>query len=934
MRMGVNRADPTGVQHLASEGYNRRPGPPLVDNESRFHALDVPAVISAIESSEDGLRDIEARRRLESNGPNALTTRGGPTWPRKLAEQFIQPLVVVLIGAAVLSLVLRDYVDACVIAGVVVLNALIGFLQEYRAEQAIAALARLVVTEATVVRDGVARRVPSEQLVIGDVVLIQSGDTVPADLRLVSAKGLRVEEAALTGESLPVDKSPERLPLETPLGDRRNLAFAGAQVTSGQARGIVVATGDRTETGRIAGLMASTKQLETPLLGRIARLSQQLVWIILAIAAILFLVEALRGSPLRATFNAAVALAVGAIPEGLPAAVTILLAVGVSAMARRNALIRRLPAVETLGSTTVICSDKTGTLTENQMTVTAVLIGDSEYEVTGVGFDVAGEVRHDGAVITGTEHAVGECLRAGALCNDARLTNRASGVTIEGDPTEAALLVAARKIGIDELALAAWPRRDVVPFESQHMYMATLHESSDRECVMYVKGSSDALLDRCVDELREDGTVSSIDRSAVHAAVRRLAARGLRVLVVARRRFLDQRTISHESVGQLTLVGLVAMIDPPRPEAKRAVAACSRAGVKVKMITGDHAVTATAIAAELGLEGLREDDGRLRAMTGTELASIPPELLPEIADDVAVFARVAPEQKLALVRALRQRGHVVAMTGDGVNDAPALKQADIGVAMGRGGTDVARSASAMVLTDDNFATIAAAVEEGRAVYDNLVKFIAWTLPTNGGSATVLLAGVLFGALLPVLPVQLLWMNMATAVLLGTALVFEPREPGLMSRPPRKVDAPLVDVGLAVRTAVVSIAMGASAFVLFTWARDRGLSDAQARTIAVNTIVVIEVGYLFACRSLRLPLSQIGLFTNRWVFVGALFMLLAQLAFTYVPAMNRLFHSAPIDAWWWGVMSAIGATVFVIAELQKYFSTDAVDGGVTCKRTKS
>ena len=886
-----------------------------------WHAMDLEAVFAAFETKAHGLDGAEAERRLARDGPNALTERRGGSWVRKLAAQFVQPLVVVLIGAGALSIVLGDLVDAAVIGGVVVVNGLIGFLQEHRAEQAIAALGRLVVTEATVVRDAELRRVRSEELVVGDIVALQSGDTVPADLRLFAVKDLRVEEAALTGESVPTEKSIGVLPADTPLGDRTNLAFAGSPVIFGQARGVVVATGDRTEAGRIAGLMANTKPLETPLTTRIARLSRLLVWLILGVATFLFALEAARGRPLDDTFNAAVALAVGAIPEGLPAAVTILLAVGVSAMAKRNALIRRLPAVETLGSTTVICSDKTGTLTENQMTVTVLAVGGVEHEVTGVGFDPKGDVLCDGAPI-GREPSspVVECLRAGALCNDTRLLLGDEGPKVEGDPTEAALIVAARKVGLDDEVLASWRRLDVVPFESAHMYMATLHArpgGAGDAPMMYVKGSSDALLGRCVDRLASDGGREPVDVAAVHAEVESLAARGLRVLVLARREFpAKTREIGHDSVSGLTMLGLVGMIDPPRPEAKRAVADCQRAGVKVKMITGDHAVTAAAIASELGLRGALEPSGRLRAVTGKELAALPEGELPALADDVAVFARVAPEQKLALVRALQVRGHIVAMTGDGVNDAPALKQADIGVAMGRGGTDVARSAAAMILTDDNFATIAAAVEEGRGVYDNLVKFVAWTLPTNGGEATVLLAAVVFGAELPVLPVQILWVNMTTAVLLGTTLVFEPGEPGLMTRPPRPVDAPILDGNLGVRTLLVSVAMGAAAFGFFEWAQHLGLSDAAARTVAVNTIVVVEVGYLFACRSLRLSIVEVGLLRNPWTFAGAALMIVAQLAFTYLPVMNRLFHSAPIEAWWWGVMSAVGASVFVAAELKK------------------
>jgi len=887
-----------------------------------WHALSTEATLAAVASAPDGLPSSEAATRLDRDGPNILSERRGASWIRKLAEQFLQPLVVVLLGAVGLSVFLGDFVDAAVIGAVVVLNGLIGFFQEYRAEQSISALSKTILTEATVLRDGRARRVPSRDLVRGDVVVLQSGDTVPADLRLVDVKDLKVEEAGLTGESVPSEKRLTLLPEDTSVGDRENMAFAGSAVTYGVARGVVVATGDATETGRIADLMAATAALETPLTRRIAQLSRVLVWLILGLAAALVVVEWLRGAPLANTFNAVVALAVGAIPEGLPAAVTILLAVGVSSMAKRGALIRRLPAVETLGSTTVICSDKTGTLTENQMTVTTVLAGGELFAFTGVGFDGAGELQRDGArVAPDASLALLEALRAGALCNDTRLVRTGAELKVEGDPTEAALTVAAQKGGLDEASLASFSRLDVVPFESVHMYMASLHEGAE-SATLYVKGSSDALLARCVERLEADGRISPFEEEAVHREVDAMAARGLRVLVMARRKLpVGTRRAVHADVSQLTFLGLVGMIDPPRAEAKRAVAACLGAGIKVKMITGDHAVTAAAIARELGLEGARDGAGRLRAVTGRELAAMPAEELAAVADDAAVFARVAPEQKLSLVRALQSRGHVVAMTGDGVNDAPALKQADIGVAMGKNGTDVARSASAIILTDDNFATIAAAVEEGRGIYDNLVKFIAWTLPTNGGEGLVLLAAVLFGTTLPVLPVQLLWVNLATA-LLGTTLIFEPREPGLMQRRPRPASASILDRALGIRTAVVSLAVGSAAFGCFEWAQLHDLSDEASRTIAVNTIVVVEVGYLFACRSLSLPSWRIGLFTNPTVWLGAAVMLGVQLALTYVPIMNRLFHTAPIDLWWWGVMTAIGLVVFVLAEAKKAWSVKA------------
>ena len=880
-----------------------------------WHAAAIDDVLAGIGTGADGLTEEEAQARLRRAGPNQLTRRRGPSAWRVLGEQFLQPLVIVLIGAVGVSFALGDVVDAIVIAAVVVGNALIGFVQERRAQEAIAALDRLVVTEATVVRAGRARRVPSRELVVGDVVKVQSGDAVPADLRLIEVRDLQVDEAALTGESVPVAKAAAPVAADASIGDRASMAFAGTGVTYGQARGVVVATGDATETGRIAGLLATTRAVETPLTRRIASLSRTLVWVILAFAGAMFALELARGASFAATFNAAVALAVGAIPEGLPAAVTVLLAVGVSTMARRRALIRRLPAVETLGSTTVICSDKTGTLTENQMTVTAIVAGGVEHEVTGVGYE------GEGAVGGEVGETAREALLAGALCNDTRLARRDGGaLAVEGDPTEAALLVAARKAGLDDATLARWPRRDAVPFESQHMYMATLHDGPDG-AVVYVKGSSEALVSRCVDALGPAGEPASFDARAVLAEVDRLAARGLRVLCVARRLVpADTARIDHGDVRDLTFLGLVGMIDPPRAEALHAVATCRRAGIRVKMITGDHAVTAAAIAEAIGLDGERGADGRLRAVTGQELARCDDATFAALAERVAVFARVAPEQKLRLVQALQRAGHVVAMTGDGVNDAPALQQADIGVAMGKNGTDVARGAAAMILTDDNFATIEAAVEEGRGVYDNLVKFIAWTLPTNGGEALVLLAAIVAGTVLPILPVQLLWINLATALVLGIALVFEPKEPGLMDRPPRPVGTPILGRAIVVRVVLVSCLLGAAAFGCFSLAQAQGLSIEQSRTIVVNTIVVVEVGYLFGCRSLRLPMWRLGLFSNRWIWGGATAMLALQVGFTYLPVMNRLFHTAPLPPVWWLYASAAGAAVLVVVELKKVIAS--------------
>lgn len=879
-----------------------------------WHATDVEVVVAELKSDvSSGLTAAEAQARLSRDGDNRLTVSTGPSAFRRFLSQLTQPLVLILIVAAVVKLFLEDPVDAAVIGMVVLLNAVIGYLQESRAEQSIAALDKLVVTEATVIRDGGKQRIHSHQLVVGDVVVLQSGDGVPADLRLMSARELQIEEAALTGESVPAQKTLLVLSADTSLGDRTNLAFAGTAVTFGTGTGLVVATGDRTETGRIAGLLAKVAPTSTPLTRKIEGLSKLLLWVILAVAAALVIVEVLRGAHWSEAFDAAVALAVGAIPEGLPAAVTVLLAVGVSAMAGRGALVRKLPAVETLGSTTVICSDKTGTLTENQMTVTHVWVADATFTMSGVGYEQPGE-------FVGPSDARAqalECLFGAALCTDTRLVVAEGRTKVEGDPTEAALLVAAKKVHLTDRLAKIHRRLDVLPFESQHMFMATLVESEEG-VVAWVKGSSDALLKRCERNASSEGA-APFDLHHVTAEVERLGEQGLRVLVIARKPFEPTvRAVTHQDLDAgLVFVGLVGMIDPPRAEATAAIAQVQHAGILVKMITGDHAATASAIASSLGIEGKRDASARLVAVTGLELDRVDEAALPALAHEVAVFARVAPEQKLRLVKALQSRGHIVAMTGDGVNDAPALKQADLGVAMGRAGTDVARKASSMILTDDNFATIAAAVEEGRSVFENMLKYLAWSLPTNGAQGFTLLIAVAAGVNLPILPVQMLWVNMATAVLIGTALIFEPREADLMNRPPRAVSMPLLDGAMLFRIGFVSVISAALVFGAWHWALViEKLSIEASRTVAVNAIVVVGVGYLFACRSLTWPISKVGLFTNPWVWLGAIVMLLAQLAFTYAPFMQRLFHTADLAPIWWVRLTAAGVIVFVIVEAKK------------------
>jgi len=872
-------------------------------------------------SAEHGLTTAEAARRLREHGPNEMTERAGtPGW-KKFLLQFHQVLVYVLLVASAKAAFLGEFVDAAVIFGVVFLNAIVGYLQEAKAERAIGALSKMLRTEATVRRDGRKQRVPAAQLVPGDVVLLQSGDRVPADLRLFIVRSLQCDEAALTGESVPAEKSADTLPAGTGLGDRRNVAFAGTLVTYGQGEGVVTGTGDRTETGRIATLIAEAVDLMTPLTKKIQHFSKVLVYVILALAVITFLIGWLRGNPADEMFMAAIALAVGAIPEGLPAAVTITLAIGVSRMARRRAIIRKLPAVETLGSTTVICSDKTGTLTENQMTVREIYAGGGWFTLTGNGYSPEGSILSGDRPIATADHpALAETLCAGVLCNDTLLVSDENGrPKVQGDPTEAALLVAGQKAGFGHTDThAASPRLDVIPFESEHMFMATLHEAEPR--VIYKKGALDRLLTRCDRALQADGTEGPLDAEAVRAAGDRMAAQGLRVLAFARRHVApDHSDLAHEHVAEgLTFLGLQGMIDPPREEAAQAVRECLGAGIAVKMITGDHAVTAAAIAGQLGLRGATQPDGSLRAITGGELSRLPTDALPQIAEETAVFARVAPEQKLRLVQALQSRGHVVAMTGDGVNDAPALKQADIGVAMGITGTDVAKGAAAMVLTDDNFASIKAAVEEGRNVFDNLVKFIVWTLPTNGGEGLLLLTAIVLGAQLPVLPVHLLWINLTTAIFLGLMLVFEPKEPGVMSRPPRDPKEPLLSKPLVMRTLFVSFLMQLGGYGLFVWEqRSHGAPVEEARTIVTNLIIVVEAFYLLNCRSLTHPFVRLGWFSNLWIWGGIAVMLAVQLLFNYVPLMNRLFHTAPARPETWLHVATVGFVIFLVIEAEKW-----------------
>lgn len=891
----------------------KRPAPgPNGTPDPAHHGLPLHEVVLLLETDPvQGLPAEEAVRRQAQFGANVLPRSRKRGFARKVARQFNNPLVYVLLAAAAVTVVLGEYLDAGVILAVVLVNTIIGLVQEIRAEAALDALHHLVRTRAVVKRSGHRTEIPSEELVPGDLVLLEAGDKVPADLRLVRVSGLRADESALTGESDAVAKNEVVLPPTTPVADRRNMVYNGTLVTAGTGEGVVVAIGGETELGEIHRLMGAVQPVATPLTQKLARFSMTLTVAILALAAVAFLAGVARGQHPADMFTAAVALAVGAIPEGLPAAVTVTLAIGVRRMARRRAVVRRLPVVETLGSTTVICSDKTGTFTKNQMTVRSLWTPSGRYEVTGSGYGPEGLVLPEGAVPgrqeEGTTAPTGDSalhwsLLAGAACNDARVVREGQVWQAQGDPTEAAMLVASGKGGVDvQQFLAANPRTGALPFTSERQYMATLHSprSSDDDHaghqIVLVKGAVERVLELCTGQMDSHGDSTILDKRAVLDAAHEFAGTGLRVLATAVMR-LPRNTVLDDSLldRRMTLTGLQAMYDPPREAAAAAVTACHEAGVAVKMITGDHVGTAATIAEAVGLTTGR--DGT--ALTGSELDAIPAGQLPDAVERATVFARVSPEQKLRLIGALQSRGHVAAMTGDGVNDAPALRQANVGIAMGRSGTEVAKEAADIVLTDDDFATIEAAVEEGRNVFDNLTKFIVWTLPTNMGEGLVILVAILLGTTLPVLPTQILWINMTTAVALGLMLAFEPKEPGLMSRPPRAPDRPLLTWTLTLRVLLVSALLVAGTWWIFELELAGGASLAEARTAAVNLFVAVELFYLFSCRSLTRSGWRIGPFSNRWMVLGVLVQAAGQLAITYSPVMNDLFHTAPItgEAW--------------------------------------
>jgi magnesium-transporting ATPase (P-type) len=888
-----------------------------ISNQNRaWHAATADDAMAAQASGPNGLSEAQASERLRTFGANRLPApkRRGPLM--RFLAQFKDALVYLLIAAAAITAGLGHGIDAGVILAVVLVNAVIGYIQEGKAEKALDAIRDMLAPTASVIRDGHRKAVASDEVVPGDIVLIEAGDRVPADLRLIDANGLRIDEAVLTGESMAADKAVTPVAEDSSLGDRTSMAFSGTLATYGQGQGLVVATGARTEVGRISGLLTEVTRLETPLL---RQMSEFATWMAAAILGLAVLVLSLgllvHGYGFSEIFMAVVGLSVAAIPEGLPAILTITLAIGAQGMARRNALVRRLPAIETLGSVSVICTDKTGTLTRNEMAVVSVANADHIYQVSGSGYAPEGTFSLNGRTIDpASDRLLIDMARASLLCSDASLRETDSQWRVDGDPMEGALLAFAAKSNLDSASeRQAWPRLDVIPFDSRHQFMASLHRVPNGDASIIIKGAPERIVALCGHERGADG-----DRPLVADKwldeVERIASQGQRVLAIAAKTVdASTKSIGFDDVENgLTLLGLVGLIDPPREDAVAAVKACRDAGVHVKMITGDHAITAAAIARELGLEN------PANVLTGLEIDRLDDDALREHVQDTAVFARTSPAHKLRLVQALQAAGAIVAMTGDGVNDAPALKRADVGIAMGNKGSEAAKEASEIVLVDDNFATIADAVSAGRTVYDNIKKAILFILPTSGGEALVLIGAILLGTTLPITPVQVLWVNMVTAVTLGLALAFEPSEPDVMARPPRRANEPILSRFLIWRAVFVSILFMIAIFAQFTLAQSQGADPAEARTIVVNTLVVLEIFYLFNVRYLgSASITVKGILGTPAVLAAVVVVTLLQLLFTYAPFMAVLFDARPLNLVQGIQIMAFGMALLLVIEAEKH-----------------
>lgn len=876
-----------------------------------WYQLSVKDIYHKLETSETGLSNAEAKQLIARYGANKLAEEEKISRLKILIHQFTSPLIYILLIAGSVTILLKEYIDSGVIFAVVILNAIIGFIQEYKAEESVRALKKMVVPKARVIRDGKEREINSEELVPGDVVLLASGAKVPADLRLVHTIELRIDESMLTGESVPAEKTTDFIKEEnlTP-GDQRNIAFMGTVVVNGRAKGVVVETGGTSVLGNIAREVREVGIVRAPLQGKIDAFAKVIGLAVLGASVVLFVIGLLIGESARDMFMTAVAAAVATIPEGLPIVVTIAMAVGVARMAKLNAIVRKLPAVETLGSTTVIGSDKTGTLTKNEMTVKLIYDGTQTYEVTGSGYLPEGEILHDGISIEAKDRKlIMHVLRIGLLCNESYLYEEEDQYKVDGDPTEGALIVSAIKAGLEtEGEKGKYQQLAIVPFESDRGYMATLHKHQGKKLI-FVKGAPERIIDMCIKPA--DG--SDLLKKDILKVAANFAGEGLRVLAFAYKEAPhDMEELTHQDAeSELVFAGLQGMMDPPRPEAIEAIEGCRKAGIRVVMITGDHAVTASAIAKKLGLE----DKGKVLA--GKEIEEMDDSELFENVQSVSVYARVSPQHKLRITQQLKNHGEIVAVTGDGVNDAPALKTAHIGVAMGRGGTDVAKEASDMVLTDDNFASIFNAVKEGRIVFDNIRKVTFFLIPTGVAAILSILGTVAMGVPIPYVPAQLLWINLVTNGLQDVALAFEPGEKGIIDRPPRDPEEGIMSRILIERTIVVGLIISAGVVYNFMTALGNGVSLEKARTVAVTTMVFFQFFQAWNSRSELQSIFRTKLLSNPLLFFSMIAAFLAQLAVIYVPTFQWIFRTEPITMGEWLQILMVSSTVIIVVEIDKW-----------------
>jgi len=884
--------------------------------QSTWHCDSTDVLLEKLQTSVSGLSQEDAETRLTTHGANCLPQASRRSAFIRFLLQFHNVLIYVLIGSALITASLRHWIDTGVILAVVIANAIIGFIQEGKAEQAMDAIRHMLAPRANVIRNGERITIDSKQLVPGDIVLLEAGDKVPADLRLLSAHGMSVQEAILTGESVPVEKHIQAVPKNSALGDRFCMAFSGTLVASGQCKGVVVSTGLSTEIGRISGLLSEIETLTTPLVAQMNVFAKWLTILILIIAVILLVFGYFVAHyNFTEMFMAVVGLSVAAIPEGLPTVMTITLAIGVQAMARRNVIVRRLPAIETLGSVSVICTDKTGTLTRNEMMVASVLTHRYRFTVEGSGYEPKGVLKLEEAHVSPAEHTVLEELaQAAALCNDGALRKHDGVWVVEGDPMEGALLAFSGKMDIDiRQEQALWTRTDTIPFDARHRFMATLNHDHQCNACVFVKGAPEKILSMCVNQRNANGSIESLDAAYWIDQVEAIAALGQRVLAFATKPMMPNNTVlEYTDVDtSLTLLGMVGMIDPPRVEAIAAITECQGAGIRVKMITGDHHKTAVAIGKQIGLQCAEI------TLTGEDIDSMDDASLRHAVLNCDIFARTSPEHKLRLVMALQSHGMTVAMTGDGVNDAPALKRADAGIAMGQKGSEAAKEAAELVLTDDNFASIAAAVREGRTVYDNLKKVISWTLPTNAGEAMTIIVALLMGMTLPITPIQILWVNLITAITLSIALAFEPTEENTMRRPPRTRDESLLSGDLVWHIILVSFLFLCSVFGIYHYAIDQGYSVELARTIALNTLVVMEIFHLFFIRNIYgTSLTWKAVRGTKVVWSLVLVIIAAQFAMTYLPPLQTVFATVAIPFLDGILIVGVGVTLFTIIEIEK------------------